>query len=148
MIMNLCAYVFHMSTGSEIRKTQVLQMYLSERAQMPPWQILGLKYAWHVFFNPTKTLSLVPGHLHISGNAHTHLKGIAFLFSFKALKKEKRILETEKCQTGNLWQAAQQGMILIYLQRTNRRNNINKCLTFIYLGLRIVWASQMHYNFY
>lgn len=89
------------------------------------------------FINPTKTLSLLPAHLHMSGAAHTNLKGITFLCSFKALEQEKRILETEKCQTGNLWQAAQQRMILVYLQRTGRRNNINKFPTISYLGLRI-----------
>lgn len=90
------------------------------------------------FINPTKTLSLVQAYLHISGTAHTHLKGIAFLSSFKVLEQEKRILETEKCQTGNLWQAAQQGMVLVYLHKTSKRNNIHKYSTILYLGLRIV----------
>lgn len=90
------------------------------------------------FINATKTLSLVPVHLHISGTVHTHLKGITFLCSFKALEQEKRILETEKCQTGNLWQTAQQGVVLVYLQKTSRRILQHQQMSYFF----ILWARN------
>lgn len=52
-----------------------------------------------------------------SPTGKSYLGAVIFLCALKALEQKERILETQKCQTGDLRQAGEKREVFVYLQK-------------------------------